>query len=130
MRLLLIHLQHVGTMGDVLEAHQHHGGLLAAQTGLRSRRTGGDRWSDDEAEDQRHHEDERRHPDETGAVSRFGSERVQLVSLTLDLSFTFHADLIPRGETPESRSNGHTSPLRADRERRGHSRANRGGGSA
>jgi hypothetical protein len=23
-RLLLIHLQHVGTLGDVLEAHQHH----------------------------------------------------------------------------------------------------------
>jgi hypothetical protein len=50
----------------------------------------GDRSSDDEADDQRHHEDERRHPDEAGAVSCFGSERVQLISFTLDLSFAFH----------------------------------------
>ena len=90
MRLLLIHLQHVGTMGDVLEAHQHQGGLLAAQPGLRSSRSGDDRWSDDEAEDQRHHEDERRHRDETSAVTCFGSERVQLVSFTFHFSVTFH----------------------------------------
>ena len=48
-------------------------------------------WSDGEAEDQRHHEDERRHPDENGALSCFGSERVQLVSFTFHFSFTFHA---------------------------------------
>lgn len=90
MRLLLIHLQHVGTMGDVLEAHQHHGGLPAAQPGPRSSRSGDDRWSDDEAEDQRHHEDERRHRDETSAVTCFGSERVQLVSFTFHVSVTFH----------------------------------------
>ncbi len=79
-RLLLIHLQHVGTLGDVLEARQDCDRAW----------TGGGRWSDSEAEDQRHHEDEHRHPDETGAVSCFGSERVQLVSFTFHFSFTFH----------------------------------------
>ena len=61
-----------------------------APPGLPPRRTAGDRWSDDEAEDERHYEEERRHPDEIGVVSRFGSERVQLVSITLHFSFTFH----------------------------------------
>src|SRR5215210_5465695 len=69
---------------------------------LRTRRIGSQRaggvdqaawgrcWSDGAAEDQRHHEDERRHPDEKGALSCFGSERVQHVSFTLHFSFTFH----------------------------------------
>jgi hypothetical protein len=48
-------------------------------------------------------------------VSCFGSERVQLVSLTLHVSF--HGYPIPRGKTLESRSNGQTSPLRADQRR-------------
>jgi hypothetical protein len=61
-----------------------------APPGPRSRPTGGDRWSDGEAEDQRRHEDERRHPDEKGALSCLGSERVQLVSFTFHFSFTFH----------------------------------------
>ena len=65
--------------------------------------SGGDCWSDGEAEDQRHHEDERRHPDENGALSCLGGERVQLVS------FTIHAHPIPRGETLASRSKGQTS---------------------
>jgi hypothetical protein len=56
----------------------------------RSRRTGGDRCSDSEAEYQRHDEDEHRHPDEKGALSCFGCERVQLVSFTFHFSFTFH----------------------------------------
>ncbi|MGH2679320.1 MAG: hypothetical protein ACRDG8_02370 [Actinomycetota bacterium] len=76
-------------------------------------------WSDGEAEDQRHHEDERRHPDEKGALSCFGSERVQLVSFSFHFSFTFHASPhaspIPRREMLASRSKGQTSPLRPDR---------------
>lgn len=62
----------------------------SAQQEPRTRRPGGERWSDDEAEDQRHHEDERRHPDEIGALSCFGSEPVQLVPFTLHFSLTFH----------------------------------------
>jgi hypothetical protein len=58
-----------------------------------------DRWSDDEAEDQRHHENERRHPEENGALSCFGSEQVQLVSFTFHFSFTFHrTTYTPKGD--------------------------------
>jgi hypothetical protein len=72
-------------------------GLLRQGPG--SRRTGGDRWSDGEAEDQRHHEDECRHPDENGALSCFGSERVQGVSFTFHFSCTFHCIRdTPRGD--------------------------------
>ena len=60
-----------------------------------SARTGGPVWSDGQAEDEGHHKDKRRRPDENGARSCLGGERVQLIPFAVHFSFTFHAYLIP-----------------------------------